>query len=1670
MMKLAKHLSDYLTREIKAAVESSGGGTSRLFEGETLRLFFAGPPKTQLEQLFDLLTRDEGKLVIATEQEGIDVPVYLVDPGVDDPSEESFAARCTPDYLVKVRNRGYPVFLALQEIGVAMNQSLSTAMKPLGVRPGINRVDRWMQEPLIEALVAKSTEEIIGAGGRDEAHEAIRHALGEAWNADERNRDKRCSWKMLEKLVEIRPSEVEPHLALSAVLGLPACSENELGNKNHLATLDRVAELFQTHGFRKGLDELEENAGEDLLPHVQKLRAHLEGQGIIEASEFARSPLQCYCPVSTADPEVPIWWQHLTVDAWSRLLDAGSDIEPTGKLDVRVLDQLIVVPRGMPCLTCDHVELEISVGDVETPVEITINRASGQSKLREVGRIKVNPGTQEVFNDSDIPDHDRFVRYKLEAKDYTPVSVKAIVLDKYGPGIIALARSANKAKPFKLNKKAKDNHNKAVYRYECDIELSGMGSHSLDLFTSSRAKLAGTLVGYEVDAEQEGVLERPVNKNDEYHSTCLVETDEECYYDFLADPNGSGDQYLYRIYLTADEIEPTGASSEFDRLVIQNRAAAKRDQVNARVEPVNCRAMNLEEWALEDTQSFRPLLLGPDYLDAWRKPKWEERPKLSALQLPVDPRPSLDEFRVPKEFETARSQLLEFLGTANDVQTPSAGMLHLHAYMREEPFKQAIKQLLDAYLDWLETDYDVAAWVDVVSVHGTQPGVDALEPTPYAVLLTPLHPIRLAWQCRAQEMLEHAVQQNKPCPAASMLNPAYFPDCLLLPCRSGSGQISRKPYAAMASSSDYWSVLWSVEAIGRFGGRDNDPVFGTELGISVDGLSSGFSAQQVIRSLDEVTRLLSAKTTLRVGVSSDTSGEGSCNEGIDAWCTANLGPDEDFWVDGGPRSLVIVDHREKSLHPEQAVMASLTRRTDASLQWFKGTGGLSNQAFDLSIIAHLGTMNHEFSTQGIRSAIDPSCLARWRVRKQLPGHETAFIAESRIGQIPTNIDDKSLAGKLLGCIDAIESRCGDDFDSYVFAPNMTVLSNAVDSSSYSAVSSSNIDAACFFGQTEKAYLWDYELPSYARRAGENSGYFLLAHETEGMLVSVRSALRLLGNYGDLEDERISGLLEEISRRGMPTLKRLTKGGSMSLGEVGMLVALRVLQSDFEKSPVEPGLLPVRGNDETLNLIVPADPFKNHFEDLRRALENKQGERPDLLVLSLNFISGNPMHLKITPVEVKARGGVMSESDRRSALSQASLFARFLANAQMQSKKLELWGVAWRSLLATLLDYGFRVYGQLDQFVQYKEWAAQHSATLRSLMNNELDIEVDQRGRLIVIDDSNNSAPGDADNDGFDETIVLSHKDGFSVLAEGGGTLVQAMRRRVDHWQLKPAAAALDTDAHSNTPGRERINTGRPNTTNVGVGEGDVEHESNIASKKEVEIVTIVNSTDEKPSNDGTGVTHEVLDNKSPVDTDDAAGIKFPIGKTILGFNAEEVYFFPGNTELNQLNVGIVGDLGTGKTQLIQTLVYQLRSNPAMNRGHSPNILIFDYKRDYSKQEFVEATGARIIEPFDMPLNLFDTSNSPRKRNTWLERSKFFCDVLAKIYSGIGPVQRERIKDAVKKSYEMASNMDRSAPTIRDVFDAYRRANADSVDTPFSIMSDLVDGEYFVTDERAVQPF
>ena len=189
------------------------------------------------------------------------------------------------------------------------------------------------------------------------------------------------------------------------------------------------------------------------------------------------------------------------------------------------------------------------------------------------------------------------------------------------------------------------------------------------------------------------------------------------------------------------------------------------------------------------------------------------------------------------------------------------------------------------------------------------------------------------------------------------------------------------------------------------------------------------------------------------------------------------------------------------------------------------------------------------------------------------------------------------------------------------------------------------------------------------------------------------------------------------------------------------------------------------------------------------------------------------------------------------------------------------------------------------------------------------------------------------------------------------------------------------------------------------------------------------------------------------------GMRFQVGQSLVAGERKPYFLNPSNTKLNQLNIGVVGDLGTGKTQLIKALIYQFTQRATDNRGHPPKFLIFDYKHDYTKPDFVNAVDARVVSPHRIPLNVFRLSEiHGQPLPARLARFKFLSDVLQKIYGGIGPKQRNHLKMAVMGAYKFQAP---NPPTLTDVLQKYTEIVGDKVDAPYSILSDLVDLEVFV---------
>jgi len=370
----------------------------------------------------------------------------------------------------------------------------------------------------------------------------------------------------------------------------------------------------------------------------------------------------------------------------------------------------------------------------------------------------------------------------------------------------------------------------------------------------------------------------------------------------------------------------------------------------------------------------------------------------------------------------------------------------------------------------------------------------------------------------------------------------------------------------------------------------------------------------------------------------------------------------------------------------------------------------------------------------------------------------------------------------------------------------------------------------------------------------------------------------------------------------------------------------------------------------------------------------------------------------------------------------------------------------------MVGFGLRVYSQHEVVTkQSSRWAAYHERIAATILGtDESAITIDGNGRLIVVDSSPQSGPRDYDDDGLNETIVVSAVDAGRIVAGNAKVFYDAVRSKVGDWGMlprsaKPFAAAIETaflPPVDHLPDEQMD----PDT-----------HPSDVASQNEVCDAVSANAK-----------AASLADESAPP-CPRRQGIVLSLGCTVDGFEPRSLELNISDTRLNQLNIGVVGDLGTGKTQLLKSLIYQITSAGQENRGIKPRFLIFDYKRDYSSQEFVEATGARVVKPRNLPLNLFDTSTLGESGAPWLDRFRFFADVLDKIYSGIGPVQRDKLKGAVRNAYDTCGTQGRQ-PTIYDVHAKYRELLAGKSDTPMAIIDDLVDMGVFESDQGKTKTF
>lgn len=1759
---------------------------------EEARIAFIGPPTKVLEKMLEACL-SEGGLGVSVQGGETKVPVFLACDEVDyDPGEAG--GQCNDSMLLDQRNRvgaGHLLILLPAKIGLNLSMQSTVSFLGCNVREGLD--DQWVHNKFIQELIVPVAERHGG-----EASSALvalcNKAIIDSGQIPDPEGEKERPWEVIRTWCETELDPGAGNSRLFAACGVPRpCG----GNRPHSAAKElgdmvaRIAKEVSSLGFigffgemtLRTVNRFDPSRQVEIATALSGFQEHLalvveNGPAFVEAPMFYYSPFR---KIST-NQELPSWWDVLDYDTWDILLagKGSGPIEGESVTNAYLVNPLATVDDDKLQVVESFPTFHVVPNDITVPFDITVEQGSNVS-------LHTSHANPFVYQDGS---HKRVLsptKYSFQEGVLAPKSFTVINLQNFAPRAVLYVAELRKVFPFRCVKGETDVFSCKLQgispgeRYNLTFLHATTVTPDYEAYFIPDAQSGEPLLSKGVFVETSGVNYRlDVSETGSFYIKAI----EIC--------EKTSTEYTYIVDLHLSDIEPKGVDSEFSRLVLKNYGE-KSVAISFQPKIIH----ELQSWILHSPLSYYPLVLGYDCQKHWRRPNWSVAPTLTGGHVISDPRPS--KLEVPEEILALRQQIFWRLLE----EEPYIEGISLWELGSDEGFYALVCQYLEAYLAWFERSSEEACWYEVIALIPSGPeGVLAREPD--ALFLPPMHPLRLAWMISAQGLLNDALGKNRPCPAAGALSPSSIPDCMSLACQGPGGQVERVPFFSVNSNNNYWSILWNGKRIEALWNENRvKDFFNDGFGLSIEGLAAGFSKSQVQKSLEELEKLRAGRPTLRVSIESDNSGDSSCNSGIMAWCDDRLGI-RDPWKKAGRRELHIYDRRNDGQIPSPENLANLTVDTGGCAKWFMHEKSSSGIKVDLGIINHLGCTSPTPVQGQVTSAISLGGMVRQRVRYPLPseGGASVFLAESRKASVKPGDDLAQLESLLTKAIIAFESSA--TADCITFAPNTHKLREALNNANFCAISSSMVDPATFMDSSGSTYLWDYDLPAYSDKPGETSGYFLLSAPSRSIVGTVSSALGSLAKHGEVfGEDLVKSIIREVSSRGICTIKHLAAGGASAHGELGLLMATRIIM------PAQGRSLLTAMEGELINLIVPIDPYLAQVDALR-----KQGDhgkrRPDLLVVSMRF-SGGTGRIRITPIEVKFRSGIMSPEDRVDALRQASSFAPFFHQLFNDEMAPLLWKIAGMNFLAEITSFAFRVQGNLLPSEIKGQWAHFHSQALTLILSGRANIEVDARGRAIIIDGSHESDLLDLDGDGFTETLQVNTGGAREILVEKEQKLVESICSRVQDWDLCvpidkgpressiPARITGLPVPETTVPELAGETTGHPSPWECGVEAlgSWTEAECFLAvwaydymdrdrkivktwlyngisalsgrKPKAVEFkLQNVSACDprpreKKPINEAhnfqsllkevfnsfmqdadkaralfTDVYGELsFDNKFPSFPDakgkkislqnavlelleqtggecfsapvnagtlspqarlfpeenltgllpekfsdeqvvaeglpmTSDGIKFKVGKSLSPFSNEEFFLHPSNTDLNQLNMGIVGDLGTGKTQLIKALIYQLSLAEVANRGVAPRFLIFDYKGDYTSEDFVSATGARVINPVNIPLNLFDISSIDQMQdaNPRITRANFFVDVLRKIYGGIGPVQAHNLKQAVKNSYQSTQDKGVKAPTIASVLEEYANILGSSVDSPLSILTDIVDRALFVEDPDKAENF
>lgn len=425
------------------------------------------------------------------------------------------------------------------------------------------------------------------------------------------------------------------------------------------------------------------------------------------------------------------------------------------------------------------------------------------------------------------------------------------------------------------------------------------------------------------------------------------------------------------------------------------------------------------------------------------------------------------------------------------------------------------------------------------------------------------------------------------------------------------------------------------------------------------------------------------------------------------------------------------------------------------------------------------------------------------------------------------------------------------------------------------------------------------------------------------------------------------------------------------------------------------------------------------------------------VLFAGFKDGN---LYLIPIEVKTGAG-----DFKKAHEQVKNLRKYLIDRLFGPLTLE--GRIYRSLLIR------QVLMQVEKYELYEVFPKDYFAELHNNREEWL------RGDFHV-----------AEIDNYPEAFVIGHLDSETCFETTGhdseGVATLKLPSGYLESLLKTPRAKLDERIHTenfpNIPKRYFLGG-----SDAGVANAD----------SPVPTVEPPVHGDDEGSQCAVGslppAVSDVVDTvaaQSPTTSQESLQIEFGTDVT----TKEKVFWEPTNTtKVLNPNTAIIGTMGTGKTQFTKSLVTQLIRNQNANVDALPvGVLILDYKADYVKSDFVEATNAKVLGLHKLPFNPFAIFGD--KPMLPMHTASQFRATITKAF-GLGNKQQNRINSLIIEAYEAAgiyktdpSTWSKPAPTLQDVWSLYNAQEKVDEDSLYAALAELINFELFEPEKNKAQ--